>query len=291
MRGAPIPIIIGGIVLVLIIITNATFIVPESESAIVLRFGEPTSVYDEAGLKFKTPIVESVEYIDKRNRELDQEPIEIIASNQERLNVDAFARYKIVNPRRFYETLRSERQGESRLTTLMNTTVREVLGEVSVDDIVSTKRAELMLRIRDLLDESADPLGIEIIEVKIRRADLPPQNSAAVFQRMITERKQLAQQIRAEGDEAAQRIRAEADRMATEERAKAQEEAQKIQGKADADRNRVFAEAYGANPEFFAFYRSLLAYEEALKKGDTTILLSPESEFFRYFNNLEGDRP
>lgn len=277
-------------VIALVILLGAVFIVPETHSAIVLRFGEPTQRYSEAGLKFKTPIVESVQYIDKRNRALDQQPIEIIASSQERLRVDAFARYRIIDPLLFYQSVRTEANGETRLESLMNQTVRRVLGEVSVEEIVSTRRSELMLRIRDILGDSARLFGIEIIDVKIRRADLPTQNSEAVFQRMITERKQLAQQFRAEGNEAAARLRAQADRQVIEIKAKAEEESQKIRGGADAERNADFAAAYGRDPEFFAFYRSLLAYETALKQGETTILLSPDSEFFRYFNNLEGKR-
>lgn len=283
--------ILGAIALVgLIVISGAAFIVPETQSAIVLRFGEPTQQYTSAGLRFKTPLIESVQFIDKRNRELDQEPIEIIASNQERLRVDAFARYRIVDPLLFYQSVRTERNGESRLQSLMNQTTRRVLGEVSVDEIVSTRRGELMVRIRDNLGESARLFGVEIVDVKIRRADLPQQNSEAVFKRMITERKQLAEQIRAEGNEAAARLRAQADRQVIEIKAEAEEQAQRIRGQADGERNAVFAAAYGKDPEFFAFYRSLLAYEHALKKGETTILLSPDSEFLRYFNDLEGKR-
>ncbi|MEO0399720.1 MAG: protease modulator HflC [Pseudomonadota bacterium] len=276
----------------LIVAVNTAFIVPETRSAIVLRFGEPKAQYREAGLKFKVPIAESVRFIDKRNRELDQKEIEIIANDQERLRVDAFARYRIIDPLLFYQRAGSEENGERTLSSIMDQTLRRVLGEVSVEDIVSNERASLMLRIKELLGASARSLGVEIVDVKIRRADLPPQNSLAVFQRMITERNQLAARIRAEGNEAAQQVEAQADREATEIRATAEEESQKIRGQADGERNAVFNEAYGADPEFFAFYRSLLAYEEALKKdgGDTTILLSPDSEFFRYFNNLEGRR-
>ncbi len=290
MNKASLPILLIGAAIVLFIVTSAAFIVPESQSAIVLRFGEPRDQYSTAGLKFKTPFIESVEFIDKRNRELDQDELEIIASNQERLRVDAFARYRIIDPLLFYQSVRNEAGGEQRMRTQMNQTVRRVLGEVSVDDIVSNRRAELMVRIRDLLGASARGIGVEIIDVKIRRADLPPQNSQAVFQRMITERNQLAQQIRAEGNEEAQKIRAQAEREATEIRAAAEEESQKLRGQADAERNAVFAAAYGKDPEFFAFSRSLTAYEEALKKGDSTILLSPDSEFLRYLNDLQGRR-
>lgn len=276
--------------LFLFVVVNAAFIVPETHSALVFRFGEPKNEYKEAGLKFKVPFAESVSFIDKRNRNLEQEQTEIIARNQERLIVDAFARYRIVDPLKFYQSVRSEANGESRLAPQFDRSIRAVLGAVTVDEIISEKRSELMISIRDLLSESARPLGVEIIDVKIRRADLPQTNSEAVFQRMIAERRQLAQQYRSEGNEQANQIRAQADRQVIEITAKAEEEAQKIRGAADAERNAIFAAAYGKDPEFFAFYRSLLAYEASLQKGETTILLSPDSEFFRYFNNLQGRR-
>ncbi len=290
MRNAIIPFLMVGFFATVVLISNTVFVVPETHSAIVLRFGEPKAEYPDAGLKFKFPIAENVSFIDQRNRELDQEEIQIIASNQERLLVDAFARYRIDEPLVFYQRAGTITNGDTRMKVLMDQTVRRVLGEVSVEDIVSNERSSLMLRIKDLLGEEVRTFGVEIVDVKIRRADLPQQNSEAVFQRMITERQQIAQRIRAEGNEAAQRIQAQADREATEVRATAGEESEKIRGQADAERNAVFNEVYGKDPEFFAFYRSLLAYEEALQKGDTTILLSPDSEFFRYFNNLEGSR-
>ena len=290
MNKIPLPLFGAAIFVLLFIVLNAAFIVPETHSALVFRFGEPKSQYTDAGLKFKLPFVESVDVIDKRNRNLEQVETEIIARNQERLQVDAFARYRIIDPLLFYQSVRSEEIGESRLGPQLEDSIRAVLGEVTVDEIISTQRAELMLRIRDLMTQSARPLGVEIIDVKIRRADLPQTNSEAVFQRMIAERRQLAQQYRSEGNEQANQIRAQADRQVIEIKAEAEEEAQKIRGAADGERNAVFAAAYGKDAEFFAFYRSLLAYEAALQDGETTILLSPDSEFFRYFNNLEGRR-
>ena len=274
----------------LVVVLNSAFIVPETHSALVFRFGEPKSQYAEAGLKFKVPFAENVNFIDKRNRNLEQGQTEIIARNQERLNVDAFARYRIVDPLLFYQSVRNVDQGEVRLGSQLNDSIRAVLGNVTVDEIISERRSELMGRIQEQLSRSARPLGVEIVDVKIRRADLPQTNSEAVFQRMIAERKQLAQQYRSEGNERANQIKAQADRQVIEIKAEANEESEKIRGAADAERNAIFAAAYGKDPEFFAFYRSLLAYEEALQKGETTILLSPESEFFRYFNNLQGRR-
>ena len=290
MSKLPLPLIGVAVAVFLVILLNSAFIVPETHSALVFRFGEPKSQYSEAGLKFKAPFADDVAFIDKRNRNLDQGQTEIIASGHERLNVDAFARYRIVDPLLFYQSVRTVQQGDIRLASQLNNSIRAVLGSVTVDEIISERRSELMGRIQEQLSTTARPIGVEIIDVKIRRADLPQTNSEAVFQRMIAERNQLAQQYRSEGSERANQIRAQADRQAIEIKAEAEEEAQKIRGAADAERNAVFAAAYGKDPEFFAFYRSLLAYEEALQKGETTILLSPESEFFRYFNNLQGRR-
>ena len=290
MNKLPLPFFGVSAAVFLVVVLNSAFIVPETHSALVFRFGEPKSQYAEAGLKFKVPFAENVNFIDKRNRNLEQGQTEIIARNQERLNVDAFARYRIVDPLLFYQSVRNVDQGEVRLGSQLNDSIRAVLGNVTVDEIISERRSELMGRIQEQLSRSARPLGVEIVDVKIRRADLPQTNSEAVFQRMIAERKQLAQQYRSEGNERANQITAQADRQVIELKAEANEESEKIRGAADAERNAIFAAAYGKDPEFFAFYRSLLAYEEALQKGETTILLSPESEFFRYFNNLQGRR-
>ncbi|MFC2953946.1 protease modulator HflC [Marinicaulis aureus] len=290
MKNASLPFIGVAVVAFLVILLNTAFTVPETHSALVFRFGEPKSQYLESGLKFKVPFFETVDFIDRRNRILEQEQTEIIARNQERLIVDAFARYRITDPLLFYQSVRSETNGESRLTPQFDRSIKAVLGEVTVDEIISERRSELMIRIRDLLSQSARPLGVEIIDVKILRADLPQTNSEAVFQRMIAERNQLAQQYRSEGSERANQLKAQADRQVIEIKAEANEESEKIRGAADAERNAIFAAAYGKDAEFFAFYRSLIAYEEAMKKGDTTILLSPNSEFFRYFNNLQGAR-
>ena len=290
MSKLPLPLFGVAAAILLVVVMNAAFIVPETHSALGFRFGEPKSQYSEAGLKFKVPFAESVTFIDKRNRNLEQGQTEIIARNQERLIVDAFARYRIIDPLLFYQSVRAVEQGEVRLASQLNDSIRAVLGNVTIDEIISVRRSELMGRIQEQLTRSARPLGVEIVDVKIRRADLPQTNSEAVFQRMIAERNQLAQQYRSEGSERANQIKAQADRQVIEILAEANEESEKIRGAADAERNAIFAAAYGKDAEFFAFYRSLLAYEEALQKGETTILLSPNSEFFRYFNNLQGRR-
>jgi len=275
-----------------IVVQSTFFIVREDQSAIVLRFGEPKQEYREAGLKVKLPVVDNVIKLTKRNRELDQQEIEILAANQERLVVDSFARYRIADPLTFYRTVGTIAGGELRMQSLLEQSLRQVLGSVTVQDIVTGQRPVLMRRIRDSLDEKTDDIGVEVIDFKIRRADLPTQNELAVFNRMRTERQQRAQQIRAEGEQRYQEITAEADRNAVEIVAEAQERSEKIRGEADAERNKVFAAAYNRDPEFFAFYRSLLAYHAALKSsprgGQTTILLSPDNDFFRYFNDLNG---
>lgn len=224
MSRLPLQLIAIAVLFAVVVVVNSAFIVPETRSALVFRFGEPKSKYTTAGLRFKLPFAESVSFIDKRNRNLEQAQTEIIARNQERLIVDAFARYRIIEPLLFYQSVRTESSGEDRLGTQFEDSIRAVLGEVTVDEIISERRGELMLRIRDQLTRSARPLGVEIIDVKIRRADLPQTNSEAVFQRMIAERRQLAQQYRSEGNEQANQIRAQADRQVIEIKAQAEEE-------------------------------------------------------------------
>lgn len=267
------------------------FTVPESHQALIIRVGEVRAVVTEPGLKMKIPFIENVVYLEKRNLELDQNPVEIVASDQERLVVDAYARFRITDPERFYESVNNETNARQRLSTILDRSLRQTLGEVNREAIISGQRAELMLQIRDLVKTAAAGLGIEILDVKIRRADLPDENSQAVYDRMRTDREQQAAQIRAEGEEEARTIRAQADREVVEILAEAQEQAQRMRGDADAERNRIFADAYNRDMEFFAFYRSLLAYEQSLQSGETTIVLSPNSEFFRYFSNISGRPP
>lgn len=284
--------IIVALGVVVILSRSVFFSLPEDKTAIVLRFGDPIESYTEAGLKMKLPAVDNVVRFDKRNLELDQPQVEIIAANQERLVVDAFARYRIETPLTFYTAVRNQLGGEERMKQLLEQTLRQVLGSVTLQDIVTDQRAVLMTRIRDALREPVREFGVEIIDVKIRRADLPIENRDRVFERMRSERVQRAEQIRAEGRQRYQEITSQADREAVEIVSEAREQAEKIKGEADAARNKIYADAYNRDPEFFAFYRSLTAYEKALKDnaagGQTTILLSPDNEFFRYFNDLNG---
>ncbi|MGF1461581.1 MAG: protease modulator HflC [Maricaulaceae bacterium] len=282
--------------------SQALYTVNQVEQALVLRLGEPVNVVNptgsnDPGLKVKVPFVEQVLRFDKRNLELDIEPKEVLAAGQERFVVDAFARYRITDPLRYFQTVRNEIGVRQRLEPIMENSLRGVLGAVPSRDIISGRRAELMLQIRDRAnalakgqtanDARSEDLGVEIIDVRIRRADLPDENAQRVFQRMETERQQAASEERAKGQEAALQIRAEAERTRTVTLAEAQEEAEKIRGAGDAERNRIYASAYNQDAEFFAFYRSMLAYEAALE-SDTTLVLNPTSDFFRYFGSQVG---
>lgn len=264
---------------------SGLFTVYQTQQALVLRFGEPVRVIEQPGLNFKIPLVDSVIFVDKRILDLENPSQEVIAADQKRLVVDAFARYRITNPLRFYQSVGSVEGANSRLATILNSSLRRVLGESSFTEVVRDQRENLMARIRDQVNREAAGFGINVLDVRIRRADLPEANSQAVFQRMQTERQREASEIRAQGGEAAQTIRSRADRDATIIVAEANATADKLRGEGEAQRNEIFAQAYGQDKGFFDFYRSMQAYEASLKGGDTRMLLAPDSEFFRFFNN------
>jgi membrane protease subunit HflC len=266
----------------------AFFIVHQNEQALVLEFGAPKRVIQEPGLHWKIPVVETVDYFDKRILDLDTQPLEVTASDQKRIVVDAFARYKIVDPLRFYQTVRDERMVRSRLGPIVESSMRRVLGSTTFQDVVRDKREDLMRRIAKQVNDEGRDFGLEVVDVRIKRADLPEQNSKSVFDRMRAERQREAAEFRAQGTAEANRIKATADREATVIRAEATKRGELLRGEGDADRNRIFADAFGRDPDFFAFYRSMQAYEQGFKSGDTRMLLSPDSEFFRYFNGPGG---
>jgi membrane protease subunit HflC len=276
---------------VVIVGYSSIFTVSQTEQALVVRLGRPVDVVSEPGLNFKAPFIDTVISIDKRILDLENPSQEVIASDQKRLVVDAFARYRIKNPLRFYQSIGSIQAANIQLTTLLNASLRRVLGEVTFINVVRDERENLMTRIRDQLDREADQYGIQVVDVRIRRADLPEQNSLAVYKRMQTEREREAQEFRAQGGQKAQEIRSKADRDATVIIADANSTAEQTRGVGDAERNRLFAEAYGKDPEFFAFYRSMAAYETGLRSNDTRFLLRPDSEFFRFFANPSGHPP
>jgi membrane protease subunit HflC len=274
--------------LVAIVAYSSLFTVQQTEQALVVRFGEPVNIVTEPGLYVKAPFIDTVIPIDKRILDLENPSQEVIASDQKRLVVDAFARYRIKNALKFYQSVGSIQAANLQLTTLLNAALRRVLGEVTFIQVVRDEREALMGRIRDQLDKEADGYGIQVVDVRIRRADLPEQNSQAVYERMKTERQREAAEFRAQGAQKAQEIRSNADREATVIVAEANSRAEQTRGEGDAERNRLFAEAYGKDPDFFAFYRSMSAYENGLKSGDTRYLLKPDSDFFRYFSSPSG---
>jgi modulator of FtsH protease HflC len=267
---------------------GSVFTVDQTEQALVVRLGNPVDVVTDPGLHFKAPFIDTVIDIDKRILDLENPSQEVIASDQKRLVVDAFARYRIKTPLRFYQSVGSIQAANIQLTTILNASLRRVLGEVTFIQVVRDEREALMGRIRDQVDKEADAYGIQVVDVRIRRADLPEQNSQAVYQRMQTERQREAAEFRAQGGQKAQEIRSNADREATVIVAEANSKSEQIRGEGDGERNRLFAEAYGQDPGFFAFYRSMTAYENGLKSNDTRFLLRPDSEFFKFFNSPSG---
>jgi membrane protease subunit HflC len=275
----------------LIVAYSAMFTVNQNQQAIVLRFGEPIRIITDPGLQYKMPVMDSVVYIDKRILDLENPAQEVIAADQKRLVVDAFARYKVSDPLRFYQTLGSVERANSQLATLLNSALRRVLGESTFIQIVRDDREALMGRIREQITREGQSFGIDVVDVRIRRADLPDANSQAVFQRMQTQIQREAAEIRAGGNQIAQTIRAKADRDVTVTVAEAQSRGEQIRGEGDALRNKIYADAYNQDRDFFAFYRSMQAYEQAMKRGDTNLLLTPDSDFMRYFNDAAGKAP
>ncbi|MEM6846988.1 MAG: protease modulator HflC [Pseudomonadota bacterium] len=274
---------------IIFVVLNSVFIVNPMQQALVLRFGEVQQAIREPGLNFKLPPpFEDVQFLDKRVLDLNVPAQEIIAADQKRLVVDAFMRYRIADPVRFFQTVNNVREGSLRLSTFAQSSLRAVLADATFTDIVRDNRDSLMNRITQQVAVNAQGIGVQVVDVKIRRADLPETNSEAIFRRMQTEREQEAAQIRAEGGEAARRIVAAAERESTVLQAEAQREAEQIRGQGDGQRNAIFASAFSQDPEFFAFYRAMQAYEASLAANDTRLVLSPDADFFRFFNDPLG---
>ena len=266
------------------------FTVIEVKNAIVLQFGDPKRVITSPGLNFKIPFIQNVIFIDNRILDIDAPAAEVIAADQKRLIVDAFVKFKIVDVLEFYKAFGNENVARSRISAVVNSRIRGVLGEEPLSAVLSDDRSKLMKQITSLVEAEVKNYGIEIIDVRIKRADLPEANSQAIFRRMQTEREREAKEFRAQGAEIAQRIRSTADKEVTIIRSQAEKKANIVRGEGDGMANKVFADAVGQDPEFFAFYRAMQAYAEGLKSSDTTMILSPESEFFRYFADPSGEQ-
>jgi len=285
--------ILGGfvaaiVVLALIAAYSALYVVNQTEQVIVLRLGQPVGTVTQPGLHVKAPFIDTVTRIDKRILDLDMPEKEATANDNQRLVVDAFARYRITNPLRFRQAVGTIEQANARLTFVLNDALLEAIRSNSFEQIVRDRRDQIMARIRDQANREADRFGIQIVDVRIRRADLPEQNSKAVFDRMSSERAQEAAQIRARGAEQAQGIRARADRDSQVIVAEANRDAEILRGQGEAEKTKLLADAYGGDRDFFAFYRSMQAYETSLKAG-TRMVLAPDSEFFRFFQRPSGE--
>ena len=294
MKGTVGFLILVAVVLALVVVGASTFIVTQTQQALVLRFGQPVAgrgLVTQPGLHFKIPFVENVVYLDKRILDLEMPKQEVLASDNTRIEVDAFLRYRIVDPLKFYQSVGSIPRGEVQLGFILNSAVRRVLGDADLTQIVSGEREKLMGSIRDQVNIESKKLGVVAIDTRIRRADLPKQISDKVFSRMQSEWAREAALNRAQGTEQAQEIRAKADREVVVVQADAQKKAEQIRGEGDATRNKIFAAAYSKDPDFFAFYRSMQAYDAALKSSDTRFVLTPKSSFFRYFERPGGAAP
>ncbi len=263
------------------------FIVKEINQAIVLQFGDPKRIISTPGINFKIPFIQNVVFLDKRILNLDAPPEEVIASDQKRLIVDAFARFQIVDPLKFYISVGNERVARSRLSTIINSRIRSVLGKQRLQILLSADRTNQMALIQDGVNNEAEKFGIKIVDVRIKRADLPPANSEAIYRRMQTEREREAKEFRARGAEMAITITSTADKEVTVILAEAEKKSQIMKGEGDGQRNKIFADAFGRDPEFFSFYRAMQAYEKALIGGETSLILSPDSEFFKFFGNIK----
>ena len=282
--------VVFGVVIIIgaIIATSASFVVKQTEQAIVLMLGDPQPGIRGPGLHFKLPFVQNVVYFEARILDYAPPQEEIIAADQKRLVVDSFARYRIADPLEFYKSVGTEISARARLAGILSASLRRVVGGETLASVLSEERVDIMERIRTDTNEAASKFGIDVVDFRIRRADLPAANADAIYQRMQSEREREAREFRAQGAELAQRIRARAEREKTVLIAESQRQSQVLRGQGDGDAIRIYADAFGQDPQFFAFYRSMEAYRKALKSDGTTMVLSPDSDFFAYFRNLSG---
>ena len=282
-------ILLSFIAVLTVLAYNSLFFVEQRVQSLILQFGEPIRVIKEPGLNFKIPLAQNIVKFDKRILLFDNSAEEIIAADKKRLIVDAFVRYKIIDPLKFYQTVRFEAALNNRLGSVVNNSLRAVLGKVPLEAVISDRRELLMQEVTELVSARASQFGISIEEVRIKKADLPSENSEAIYRRMQTERQQEAAQIRAVGNEKARFITAESEKQKTVLLAEAQRDSDILRGEGDAQKNKILGKAFNQDPDFFAFYRAMQAYSKALTEGDTTMVLSPKSDFFEFFGNAEGN--
>jgi len=290
MRGILTTLLVG-LVMLGLLVYNSLYIVHQNEQALVLNFGKPSATISEPGLQWLIPVAQNAVLFDKRILNLDTRPLEVLVSDQKRLVVDAFARYRIDDPLKFFKSVGTEEGARARLSDFIGASLRSVLGGVTFRDVVRDKREDLMHRIASEVNTKAGELGVTVVDVRIKRADLPEQNRDAVFKRMQTERQREAAEWRAKGEEQSRIIKADANRQVVVLTAKATQDSESTRGEGEANSNTVLANAYSKDADFFAFYRTMKAYEESLQSKDTRLLLSPDSEFFKYFADPNGIRP
>jgi len=270
----------------LFLISSAMYTVDQRQQVLVLQFGEPVRVIDTPGIKFKLPFLQNTIFFDKRIIDLAIAEQEVIASDQKRLIINAFTKYQITDPLKFYTTVRSFQGLHSKLSGILDSSLRQIIGEVPLIELLTVNRVDIMTKIKEVVAKESEIFGVKIIDVRIMRADLPKENSEAIFARMQTEREKEAREIRAKGAEEAQKIRAEADKEKTIIVAEAKKNADLTRGNGEAQSTKIYADAYGKDPEFADFYRSMNAYETSLKGDRTKMIISPDSEFFKYFGNI-----
>lgn len=282
--------LISGIVIVVgaLVLFSSMFIVHQTQQALVLQFGDPKRQITNPGLEFKIPFIQDVVFFERRVLDIDPPRQQVLLASQKRLDVDSYARFRIIDPLEFYKTVRNERGARAQLSGIINSTLRRVLGNETLKEILSNKRVAIMADIRRQVNAAVDRFGIEIIEVRLRRADYPKETSNNIYDRMKSEREQEAREFRAQGAEQAQQIRADADKQRTILVAEAKQKSETLRGEGDGLAIKIYADAFGQDPEFYGFYRSMLAYRKAMTDSDTTLVLSPDSDFFRYFKDIGG---
>ena len=281
--------LIAAAVALVYVLFNSLYILPQTEQAIVLQFGEPVRLVKEPGLKFKVPFIQNVVFYDNRLLNLDPPAQEIVLNDKKRLDVDSFTRFRIIDPLKFYQTVRTEEQARSKLKEIVNSSVRKILGRTTLQELLSQKRTQIMSDISAAVKTDAQQIGVSVADVRIRRADLPIEVLQAINARMKTERERDAKEFRAQGQQNAQQIRAKAEKERTIIIAEAAKQAEILRGEGDREATRIWNKAANRDPQFFAFYRSLAAYKKALNEGKTSLVLSPDSEFFRYFQKAPAN--